>query len=167
MENKRGRKSNYHSKVEPYFDEIKAWRQNGQTEENIAKLLGVSYKSLNDYKLNFPQFTQLLKDSKEKLIANLENTMFELALGKCKKTKNVYTRDPRTGKMILDKSEEETIAPNPTMLIFSLKNLASDRWQDRREMKVTTNELVDKAMDNFKLVSDELNKNLTEDDIDD
>jgi len=85
--------------------------------------------------------------------------MFELALGKCKKVKNTYIRDLRTGKMILDKSEEETIGPNPTMLIFSLKNLSTNKWKDRRDIDITNTESPEKkAMDNFDSFSEQMKK---------
>ena len=160
---KAGRKSNYHTKVEPYFEEIKAWRKNGQTEENIAKLLGVSFRTFLDYKNQFPQLTQVLKESKEKLIAELEHTMFEMALGKVKvKETKKFIKNGKDGKQET-RIEETTkeIPPHPTLLIFSLKNLAPDRWKDVHE--ATFNEL-QTALDNFKLVSDELEKTLDDKD---
>lgn len=148
MEKKKspGRKSKYMSHVEPYMKEIRSWRKNGQTEENISKLLGVSFRTFMEYKVKYPQLTQVLKESKMVLISDLENTMFELALGKVKvkKVKTISVKDPRTGKMVIDRTEEseDILPPNPTMIIFSLKNLASDRWQDRRytDTKVTNME---------------------------
>jgi hypothetical protein len=161
--NRAGRKSNYYSKVEPYFEEIKAWRIVGQTEENIAKLLGVSFRSFLDYKNQFPQLAQVLKESKEKLIGELEHTMFEMALGKVKvKETKKFIKNGKDGKQ--ETRIEETVKevpPHPTLLIFSLKNLAPDRWKDVHE--ATFNEL-QTALDNFKLVSDELEKTLDDKD---
>jgi len=168
MANKKGagRKSNYFSKVEPYFDEIKSWRYEGQTEENISKLLGVSYRSFMEYKVKYPQLSQVLRESTKKLLSELESTMYEMALGKVKvkKVKNTYVRDSRTGKMILDKKEEneDTLAPNTTMLIFSLKNLDPDKWRDRRDLNLGSESTVDVALENFQLVSEELKKSLRE-----
>lgn len=159
-----GRKSAYHEKVATRFDEIRSWRVNeGHTEIHIAKLLGIGYSTMQEYKDKFPEFAGLLKESKENLITELENTMFRLALGKVKvsKSKKIYVRNPRTGLMVLDKEEvnEDMLAPNPTMLIFSLKNLNPDKWKDRRDIDVNSNSDIEDAMKNFKLVSDELNKN--------
>ena len=59
---------------------------------------------------------------------------------------------------------EETvkeIPPDTGALVFSLKNLAPDRWKDAHE--TTFNEL-QTALDNFKLVSDELEKTLDDKD---
>jgi len=84
-----------------------------------------------EYKVKYPQLSQVLRESTKKLLSELESTMYEMALGKVKvkKVKNTYVRDSRTGKMILDKKEEneDTLAPNTTMLIFSLKNLDPDK----------------------------------------
>jgi len=157
--NKGGRKSKYFTHVEPYFEDIKAWRQSGQTEENIAKLLGIGFRTLLEYKIKYPQFSQVLKECKEKLINELEKTMFEMALGriKVKETKK-YIKNGKDGKQ--ETRIEETIKeipPHPTLLIFSLKNLAPDRWKDMHE--TTFNDL-DNALENFKIVSRELEKNL-------
>ena len=159
-----GRKSNYATKVLPYLEEIRAWRQEGQTEEIIAKFLGVSYTSFNEYKVKYPELMQTLKESKEKLIHDLEDTLFRVALGKVKtiKSKKIYIKDHRTGEMKLDKEEvqEDTLAPNATLLIFSLKNLNSSRWKDRHDIDVSKDSELQEAMNNFKLVSDELTKHL-------
>ena len=71
-----GRKSAYYEKVEPRLDEVRKWRvDDAQSEPNIAKLLGISYRSLMEYKVKFPQFAQVLKESKEALIVDLEDTI--------------------------------------------------------------------------------------------
>ena len=149
-----GRKSNYYTKVEPYFEEIKAWRRSGQTEENIAKLLGVSFRSFLDYKNKFPQLNQVLKESKEKLISELEKTMFEMALGKIKvKETKKFIKIGKDGKQ--ETRIEETvkeIPPHPTLLIFSLKNLAPDKWKD--QPNIDFKDLQDK-LKNFKSISEQ------------
>ena len=47
---------------------------------------------------------------------------------------SVEVLDPRTGKMkiVRQETQEDTVAPDSGALIFALKNLASERWQDRK-----------------------------------
>ena len=64
-EQKRGRKSKYDTHVKPYLDRIPKWRRNGMTEAQIAKKLGIAMSSFSLYKLKHPEFSEVLKNSKE------------------------------------------------------------------------------------------------------
>lgn len=125
----------YNDKVEPRLDEVRKWRIEGKTEESIAKLLGISYRSLMRYKLEESQFSQALKEATELLVEDLEKSLFEIAKGgiKTTTTKKIYMNN--NGTMTLHKVEEtENISlPNVAALVFSLKNLSSDKWADKRE----------------------------------
>ena len=130
--NRGGRRSFYPTKVEPYFEEIKKWRKEGQTEENIAKLLGIGYRTFNDYKKRYPQLVQVLKVSTNSLVEELEETMFQMALGKRTiiETEKIIQKD-RDGRQTTKIREvTKEIPPHPTLLIFSLKNLAPEKWND-------------------------------------
>lgn len=130
--NKGGRPNKYFTNVEPRLEAIKMWRRDGQTEENIAKLLDVGYSTFMFYKTKYPELVEALKVSSEDLIATLERTLFQVALG------NITTTDTKVIKDIANdgtvKIREETftkqIPPSTTALIFSLKNLASRKWSD-------------------------------------
>jgi hypothetical protein len=162
---RRGRKSQYHEKVEQHLDLVKKLRIDGLTEELIAKRLGVSYRSFMEYKNKYPQLSQTLKESSEDLLAELENTLFKEALGNRNKPdtiEEIEEYDYRTGKMnVVKRTKKYSNKPNITSLIFALKNLNSDKWKDRHESTFTE---LQSALDNFKLVSDELEKNLNEED---
>jgi hypothetical protein len=84
----------------------------------------------------YPSLQAALKSGKECLIEDLEDTLYQKALGKCtiKKVKTIESLDPRTGEMkiVRQETQEDTVAPDSGALIFALKNLASERWQDRR-----------------------------------
>ena len=89
-----------------------------------------------EYKNKYPQFAQVLKESKEKLIEELETTMFEMALGKrtVKETKKFIKKNKDgTSETRIEEVIKE-IPPHPTLLIFSLKNLTKGvKWQDYRD----------------------------------
>lgn len=162
-----GRKSKYFSHIEPNLKKIKKLRQEGYYIEQIPGVFGVGLSTFYDYISKHPELGEALKEGKEDLIEELEDTMFRLALGKTKvnKSKKTFVRNARTGKMELDKEEtsEDHLAPNATMLIFSLKNLAPDKWRDRREMDFNSDSSIEQAMTNFKLISDAITKNTEED----
>ena len=153
-----GRKSIYESKVLPKFADIKKWRESGQTEQNIAKLCGVAYPTFCLYKRRYPDFCELLKTSKEVLIENLEHTMFEMALGhiSVKETKKFIQQSIDGKQNIRIEETTKELGPNATLLIFSLKNLASEKWNEKSLAVVDVNG----AMNNMQTVFTELKEKL-------
>lgn len=151
------RKSLYETNVLPKFDQIKEWRSAGQTEANIAKLLGVSYASFQVYKKQHEEFQELLSESKKILIEQLERTMFECALGKIKvrETKKFIQQNGDKEQVRVEETVKE-LPPNPTLLIFSLKNLCSEKWGEH----VDINANISGAMDNMNQVFAELKNKL-------
>jgi hypothetical protein len=134
-----GRKSKYQELVQPRLDEVREWRLMGKTEIDIAKLLGIGYATLKEYKNKFTDFSATLKESTQLLIEDLEKSLFEVAKGgiRTKTTKRIFVN--KNGELILDKVEEtENISlPNIAALTFSLKNLSPTKWVDRREYTTT------------------------------
>jgi hypothetical protein len=135
-----GRKSKYQELVQPRLDEVREWRLMGKTEIDIAKLLGIGYATLKEYKNKFTDFSATLKESKQLLADDLEKSLFELAKGgiKTKTTKRIFVN--KNGELILDRVEEtENISlPSIPALVFALKNIKPEAWVDRREYVDTT-----------------------------
>ncbi|MBQ2427295.1 MAG: helix-turn-helix domain-containing protein, partial [Ruminococcus sp.] len=57
-----GRPSKYEKLVKPRLFEISEWRRIGWTEEEIAKELGLSRRTLTQYKHLYPEFLRALKN---------------------------------------------------------------------------------------------------------
>ena len=96
------KKKCYETHVEPYLALVKSMRIDGYREEDIAKALEIGTSTWYKYKNEHIELTEALKISKQILIAELEQTLFQKA---------------RSG--------------NTTALIFSLKNLAPNKWADK------------------------------------
>jgi len=96
------KKKCYETHVEPYLALVKSMRIDGYREEDIAKALDIGSSTWYKYKNEHIELTEALKISKQILIAELEQTLFQKA---------------REG--------------NTTALIFSLKNLAANKWADK------------------------------------
>ena len=126
-EQKRGRKSKYDTHVKPYLDRIPKWRRNGMTEAQIAKKLGIAMSSFSLYKLKHSEFSEVLKNSKEELIENLEDSLFRRAMGySYEETKIEKESD---GRAKITKTTKE-LPPDVGALIFALKNLAPGKWKN-------------------------------------
>ena len=55
-----GAKSKYETNIKPYLKEIRKKIKEGVTESEIAKALGISVASLNNYKLKYPELKEAL-----------------------------------------------------------------------------------------------------------
>jgi hypothetical protein len=83
-------------------------RIDGFKEEDIHKRLGVGHNAWNNYKNKHEELREALKFTKETLIAKLEQTLFQQAL-----------------------------KGNTTALIFSLKNLAPQKWGEKVDINAS------------------------------
>lgn len=126
---KRGAKNKYESTVKPYLKEINSKIKKGITEAAIAKALGISVATLNNYKNQYPELKKALsKDKGVEVLQDLINAGIEAAKG--------YFKENETTTIILDENGQPTkrqkvinrvwYAPNPTLNIFYVKNFGKD-----------------------------------------
>ena len=140
-----GRPSKYDTNIKPYLDTIRMLRQEGQTEEAIAKRFNVVSSTWYTYKLKFPEFAEALKEEMDFVQAKTEKSLYNTAWGwREPQVKETYERNSRTGEMILTKKEilpDKVIVGNVLAQKLILTNIASGKWQDRRvnETTVTSN----------------------------
>jgi hypothetical protein len=122
------RKSKYDTHVKPYLDEIQGWAMSGLTDEQIADNLGLSARTLYEYKNKYPQFLQALKKGKDIADAQVVNSLFRLATGFTYHEEATTT----TGEVV---TVQKYSKPNTTATIFWLKNRQPDKWRDKTEVK--------------------------------
>ena len=122
---KRGAKSKYERQVKPYLAEINKKVRQGITEAEIAKALGISVASLNNYRNQYNEFAEALsKDKGVDVLQDLINAGIEAAKGQVKTNKQtIYERD-ESGELKAVKivENEVYIPPNPTLNQFYVKN---------------------------------------------
>lgn len=83
---------------------LEGWARDGLTDEQIAKNMGISVKSLFNWKTNYLPILQALKKGKEVVDYEVENALLSSAL-----------------------------EGNTTAQIFWLKNRRPDKWRDKVE----------------------------------
>lgn len=83
---------------------IKGWAMDGLTDEQIAQNMGVTRKTLYEWKDRFSDISDTLKETKDVADRNVENALYQAAL-----------------------------AGNTTAMIFWLKNRKPDKWREKRE----------------------------------
>lgn len=110
---KRGRKSKYESCVEPRLYEIRKWARDGCTEAEMCVRLGVSESSFNDYKKQFPEFSESLKEGKAVADYKVEDALFKRALG--------YTYEELTYSTHTRSAEEMDDFIESSLTLFDMK----------------------------------------------
>lgn len=134
-----GRPSKYDTHIKPYLREIRQLRAIGTEYSKIAKMLHIGESTLYKHKADIEEFVESIKKGDEQLIDEMEATLYDLARGNVvrKKVKINYN----TQGEILNKEETtEQLAPNLGALIFSLTNLAPDKWKNKQEVNLESND---------------------------
>lgn len=123
------RPSKYETHVAPRLEEVKDWVRNGATDEEVIRKLGISERSFYEYKKEFSQFSQSLKESKEVVDSQVESALLKRALG--------YEYDETTrerndkGELVVTKVVHKQVVPDTTAQIFWMKNRRPDKWRDK------------------------------------
>lgn len=138
-------KGRYQEWLEPEgLLKIEGWARDGLIDKQIAKNIGISEQTLCVWKKNYPSLSESLKRGKEVVDRQVENSLFERALGgtrevrKTFKVKEKYYDDH--GKLcekekLVQATDEVYIPGDTTAQIFWLKNRKPDRWRDKREVE--------------------------------
>jgi len=128
---KGGRKSKYHTHVEPRLKEIEAWARNGLTDEQIAKNLGVAYSTFRKYKDEYPAFSAALKKGKEVVDIEVENALLKRALGyEYEEVKTLIEEVDGKRKKKIEKTTKHVPA-DVSAAIFWLRNRKGFVWSNR------------------------------------
>ena len=126
---------------------IEGWARDGLTDEQIAKNIGITRETLRVWCNTYSAISDTLKRGKEVVDREVENALFERALGgthEVKKTFKVkrtfYDEEGRKcEKEELKTGIDEVYIPGDTIAqIFWLKNRKPDQWRDKQEIQDTT-----------------------------
>lgn len=128
-----GRKSVYEDRVQPYLNDINKKIQEGVTEAQICKELGVSVATFSNYKLKYPELKEALKNKGKAVLEKLINAGVKSACG--------YFEENETTTIVLDENgkpskKQKVITktwypPNPALNKFYVQNYGKDEgWID-------------------------------------
>lgn len=110
---------------------IAGWARRGLTDADISHNIGISVRTLIDWKRKYPAINACLKNSKDLADTIVENALFRKATGY--KTKEVSYKADNDGNLVPISAVEKEVPPDTTAQIFWLKNRRPDLWRDRRK----------------------------------
>ena len=122
---KRGARSKYDTLVKPYLGEINEKVRQGVTEAEIAKALGISVASLNNYRNQYPEFAEALsKDKGADVLNALINAGVEAAKGGYVENEQTIYGFDEEGNPVLEKVVKNKVyqPPNPALNKFYVMN---------------------------------------------
>lgn len=147
--------------MEPYLDQIKDWCST-MTERQIAKKLGVAYSTWNQYKIDFPELTEILKKGRTDLVTELRSTLIKKAKGYSYTETKVVTEEVKwpkemyeelldagftadqiaKSKLVRTEVSKKEMAPDVAALNLALKNYDKDNWaNDPQTLEIRKKEL--------------------------
>lgn len=107
----------------------------GRTNLQIASLIGICEKTVYNWFNVDAELVQAIKDAKSKSDENVERSLLERASGYSHKAVKIHYDSDR-GKFV-EKEYVEHFPPDPTSMIFWLKNRQPGKWRDKQELDLT------------------------------
>lgn len=138
MARKAGRPCKYDTHVKPYLDDIREYCTY-MTEEQIAKVLGVSVSAWCEYKNKYPELNDALKKGRADLVRQLRSTLIQRAKGfRYEEKKTVREK----GKVVREEIYQRSALPDVAALNLLLKNYDPDNWaNDPQALRIREKEL--------------------------
>lgn len=142
-------KSKYEEVILPNLGLIERWARNGESEESMAKRLGIAYSTFRRYKDKYEALSATLKKTREIVDGEVENALLENAKGfyktvqKAIKVKQIYydSKDRRCEKESVEVVEvQEFFRGDVGAQCFWLKNRLPEIWRERQAELPKTDE---------------------------
>ena len=99
----------------------------GATDRELADFFEVAESTLNNWKLEFSEFSESLKRGKEESDERVEQSLYRRAVGYSFDSEKIFN-DKDEG--IIRAETVEHVPPDVTACIFWLKNRRPDVWRD-------------------------------------
>lgn len=119
---------------------LEGWARDGLTDEQIAKNVGITAKTLYEWENAYSEIRDALKKGKAPVDIEVENALLKKALGftvKVLKPIKIRTKKQLKDKGTIEEEhieyaeEEVYIPPDTTAQIFWLKNRKPSKWRDK------------------------------------
>lgn len=112
---------------------IGGWARDGLTDEQIAKNMGISRSTLNEWAKKYPDISDTLKKTKDIADREVENALFKRAVGyEYDEIKEKYECGVLTERTVTKKM----VVPDTTAQIFWLKNRKPSVWRDKAQVDI-------------------------------
>ena len=112
---------------------IEGWARDGLTDEQIAKNIGISRSTLNEWKNKYSDISVALKNGKEVIDRQVENALLKRAIGY---EYEEISEKFEGGVLTERKVTKKQVVPDTTAQIFWLKNRKPSVWRDKAQVDI-------------------------------
>lgn len=132
--------SKYERYVKPRLKEIKLWAEQGISQEEIAGKLKIACSTFREYRKKYEELEEVFILGDESAVESVENSLFKSAMGGIVKVnkafkvkRDYYDEQGRkcSEERVVTAEEDEYVPPNPTSIIFFLKNKRPQLWNEK------------------------------------
>lgn len=119
---------------------IEGWARDGLTDTQIAHNIGVTERSFTDWKTRFSSISSALKKGKAPADIEVENALYKRAIGYDyeETVTEIYKGADGVERQHIRKIKKH-LPPDPTSMIYWLKNRKPQFWRDGREVNIDVN----------------------------
>ena len=107
---------------------LEGWARDGLTDEQIAHNMGITRKTLYDWKAKYGDICNALKKGKDVVDTQVENALLKRALGYDYQEQRIEVSE-KDGKKVIQTTKH--VAPDVGAAAFWLKNRRPDKWRDK------------------------------------
>lgn len=136
-----GCRSKYPTHIQPFFDKIDKLLNEGASEEQVALHLGVSYASWNNYKKQYPEFDELCRKPRTKLVEELRSALVKRALGFTYEEKKQYITEDEGKKKKHTEITTKYALPDTTAIFGALNIYDPEYVKDKKAHELKEQEL--------------------------
>lgn len=110
----------------------------GATDKQLAEFFEVAESTIYEWKINYTEFSEAIKRGKEQADAEIASRLYDRARGYTHNEEKIFCVE---GQIV----RAETIKhypPDPTSMIFWLKNRNPERWREKQEVKLDLSDVL-------------------------
>ena len=131
LDNVEGRKIGRPPEYHPGFCHL-VEKSGNTTNFEIVELLGANIHALHDWKKEHPEFAQAIKTAKDREDEQVEKSLVHRAKGYSHASEKIFMT--KRGKIVRAVTTEH-YPPDPTSMIFWLKNRKRDDWRPDTQLQ--------------------------------
>jgi len=118
---------------------LEGWARDGLTDKDIAtKQIHCGERTFTSWKKKYDAIRAALKKGRAPVMEKVEKSLYDLCqVQKYTETIEEITEDANGRKRKHTRKITRETPPNPTAIIFALKNLKPHKWRDKQEVRTT------------------------------
>lgn len=116
---------------EAYAEQARKLCLLGHTDAELAEFFEVHESTINQWKLDYPEFSESIKKGKEFADGNVADRLYQRAMGFIAPDVDIRVIE----NQIVETPLEKYYPPDTTAAIFWLKNRQKNKWRDKQEVE--------------------------------